>query len=654
MANKIPKSRFIRAKQFIWCWFAVGLMASGCASPPEISLPYTPPSDVRIMKTVRLNADKEKIDTEIELREGEFVSVMASGKVRRGGEDEKEPKAWRLLAKWIGRSKSTLFGFENVNGKTFQALIPGRLYLGFYDFHESMDRWPQWAAQHATSGHFDFLIVVWKTDDFGRMASFLEELNRKAPEHPGIVDALASAKAVHANDLARAQTTEEIAATKKKMDELQASKTGMAGVPTAEVDPQVSVLQSRLGELTAKLEKLDEVSRELKQEREKAAQLSQELEEGQRRERELISKIGEGAKVPPLVVITSPDDGLKTEAQKVRLSGAVEDERGLLRLEVLVNGRPVQAADERGIKHVEGESPRRLTFERLVPLTQGENRIRVKATDTDGLVTDKALNVHYTPVRRNVWAVIIGINDYPNLPRLRYAVNDAREFQRFLVDNNRVPAENITMLLNEQATLRNFRSSLGTGLKADAAADDMAIIFFAGHGATERDPESPDGDGLEKYLLAWESEPDDLYSTAMPMREIAYIFRRIRSERLVFIADSCYSGGSGGRTIGTTGMRANLSDSFMERIASGLGKVIITASAANEISVEKDELQHGVFTYYLLEGLKGPADTDRDGMVTVDEAYLYVSEKVSRATGQEQHPMKKGSVQGKLVLSIIP
>jgi len=80
--------------------------------------------------------------------------------------------------------------------------------------------------------------------------------------------------------------------------------------------------------------------------------------------------------------------------------------------------------------------------------------------------------------------------------------------------------------------------------------------------------------------------------------------------------------------------------------------VIITASAANELSEEKDDLQHGVFSYYLLEALKGAADTDCDGAVTVDEAYRYVSEKVPPATNQEQHPVKKGSVEGDLILSI--
>ena len=381
--------------------------------------------------------------------------------------------------------------------------------------------------------------------------------------------------------------------------------------------------------------------------------MSQELEEKGQREKELMSKIGEGAKVPPFVIVTSPEDGRKLEVDSVRIAGAVEDDGGLMQLEVLVNGRSVTADDTRGIKPVSGDAPRRLNFDRPVPLTRGKNRIQVKVTDTDGLVTQRTVSVHYMPSRRNVWAVVVGINDYPQLPKLKYAVNDAKAFQRLLVEKNLVPAENITVLLNEQATLRKLRSALGTGLKGAADSDDMVIIFYAGHGATERDAMSMDGDGLEKYILTYDSDPSDLFSTALPMRDLALIFNRIRSERLIFIADACYSGASGGRTVSVTGLRANIADTFLDRIAAGRGKVIITASAANEVSVEQDELQHGVFTYYLLEGLKGPADTDGDGLVTVDEAYRYVSDRVPQATHQEQHPVKKGTVEGSLILSII-
>jgi uncharacterized caspase-like protein len=106
-------------------------------------------------------------------------------------------------------------------------------------------------------------------------------------------------------------------------------------------------------------------------------------------------------------------------------------------------------------------------------------------------------------------------------------------------------------------------------------------------------------------------------------------------------------------TINLTGIRANISEAFLDRIAGGKGRLILTASGANEVSGEDDQLKHGVFTYFLLEGLRGKADMDKDGIITVDEAYRYVSREVPRATGQEQHPVKKGFVEGQLVLGII-
>jgi len=59
---------------------------------------------------------------------------------------------------------------------------------------------------------------------------------------------------------------------------------------------------------------------------------------------------------------------------------------------------------------------------------------------------------------------------------------------------------------------------------------------------------------------------------------------------------------------------------------------------------------HGVFTYYLLEGLRGKADLNRDGVIKVDELYTYVSKGVPEATGQNKNPVKKGEVAGQLIL----
>jgi len=91
----------------------------------------------------------------------------------------------------------------------------------------------------------------------------------------------------------------------------------------------------------------------------------------------------------------------------------------------------------------------------------------------------------------------------------------------------------------------------------------------------------------------------------------------------------------------------------LDRITGGKGKIILTASGANEVSAESDELQHGIFTHFLIKGLQGQADSDGDGLITVDEIYTYVSKQVPQATNQEQHPVKKGIVEGPLVLSIV-
>ena len=68
------------------------------------------------------------------------------------------------------------------------------------------------------------------------------------------------------------------------------------------------------------------------------------------------------------------------------------------------------------------------------------------------------------------------------------------------------------------------------------------------------------------------------------------------------------------------------------------------------MSREEPSLNHGVFTYYLLKALRGEADTNRDGYVSVPETYAYVSHEVSRATDHKQQPMLKGEQSGEIIL----
>jgi hypothetical protein len=597
------------------------------------------PPYVGHITAVRVYSTYERIDTGVDLAPGRLYSIMARGRVFLEPTDAGRGPSDRRFVKVIGKSPQTAV-FVNEVGDTFVSTGSGRLSLGFMDqnFKDNL-------------GYLDAIIIAWQTDDYSQVAEFLQKLHERYPDHPGITQAYMRADKVRDLTAARMQTAMEIDQTKEKIQALQQPAQQKGGPTPQERLQQQRELEYKLAELTARLAQLDRLNQQLQIEKARSVQLSQELEK-ERRERERMSKIAAEGKAPPLLLITSPEDGQQVEAGSVRLTGAVEGKQGLKSFEIFLNNRPVEASGERGIRQVGDSAPRRLNFDRKIQLEEGLNQLRVVATDSDDLVAEKTISVRYHLKRRNVWAVVIGINDYPRLPKLKYAVNDAEAFYRLLVEENRVPPENVTLLTNEKASLVNLRSTLGTRIKNAARENDMVIIFFAGHGATERDAASPDGDGLEKYLLPFDTDPADLYTTALPMVEVGRILNRIRSERLVFLADACYSGGSGGRTISVSGIRANIADGFLERVTGGRGKVIITASSANEVSVEKDELQHGVFTYYLLEGLRGKADLDRDAMITVDEAYRYVYEQVPAATGQEQHPVKKGTVEGSLVLSI--
>jgi uncharacterized caspase-like protein len=138
------------------------------------------------------------------------------------------------------------------------------------------------------------------------------------------------------------------------------------------------------------------------------------------------------------------------------------------------------------------------------------------------------------------------------------------------------------------------------------------------------------------------------------MDELQTIFGRIEADRVIVFLDACYSGAAGGRTFASKSVRAlNVDDLFLERLTRSKGRAIITASRPAEVSLEMAEFGHGLFTYYLLQGLNGAADLNRDGIVSLQELYEYVEQQVtqkSRSVGGNQHPVMKGELEGVIPL----
>jgi uncharacterized caspase-like protein len=263
------------------------------------------------------------------------------------------------------------------------------------------------------------------------------------------------------------------------------------------------------------------------------------------------------------------------------------------------------------------------------------------------------------PVPREAYAVVIGVGRYEHtgIPTLQYAVADAEAVYKVLTETGGFKKDNILLLTDRterKPTLRNIKYALGTFLARAALKDDTVIVYFAGHGAPEVDQRGLERDGLAKYLIPSDADPDDLFSTALPMDDLQTIFGRIEAERVVMFLDACYSGAAGGRTFASKKTRSgSVDDLFLERLTRSRGRAIVTASRPAEVSIELPELGHGIFTYYLTAGLQGAGDLNRDGIVSLQELYEYVEQQVvrkSRAVGGNQHPVLKGELEGVLPL----
>jgi hypothetical protein len=358
------------------------------------------------------------------------------------------------------------------------------------------------------------------------------------------------------------------------------------------------------------------------------------------------SASGATNQVPPQIVLLEPERSVEFSARlnKVRIRGIATADNGVTR--VSVDGRNVQLKPESNVRQLTrmSNSERSAGFETIVTISASTSRIVVEAEDKSGSRTQVWIPVVptkagiVTPVREK-YALIIGISRYRNnsrgVPNLEYADMDAKALYNFLQEPEAggFARENMLLLSNEDATLARIRNALTTFV-ARAAEDDLLLIFFAGHG--DRDPYAEQN----LYLIVHDTSVDAMPQTAFAMPELRrYVDQNVRSKRLILLLDACHSAGLS--TAGTRDLTNNLTNRYLQDLLyQEQGRAIITSSNVNEKSKESSEWGngHGVFTYFLLEGLRGKADTNEDHFVTVGELFRYVRQNVFSATYRQQTP----------------
>jgi len=243
------------------------------------------------------------------------------------------------------------------------------------------------------------------------------------------------------------------------------------------------------------------------------------------------------------------------------------------------------------------------------------------------------------------WAIVIGVQQYSEakgFAPLRYAESDAEEFYQLLIDPDRggYDASRVQLLTtaaddpDKWPTTGNIISAVGYLARwVDSHPEqpvDTVMFYFSGHGLEEEG---------ESYLVPWDANRDDLSATALSLTKLRDLLERCGAKKQVIILDACRLRTTPGKAAGD-----KQSVAFARRLEEferAVGKLVLSSCSAGEGSFEDEERGHSAFTGILLEGLLGAADKDRDGLITIDEARLYVVSEVdawARKRGFVQTP----------------
>jgi WD40 repeat protein len=350
--------------------------------------------------------------------------------------------------------------------------------------------------------------------------------------------------------------------------------------------------------------------------------------------------------LPPQITLLSVQEILEASGPVARLTYRLRTPSGepVQRVRVLINGRPsgqVQAfAATPPTAGSEDEAPRQLS----VPLPTGEVEIGLIA-EGHGTVSDlervrlsgqatASLAGDASGIKPRLYALVVGVGAYTHesIPRLDFPAKDARDFAATLKKQHGRLYRSVEVRLLEDAAATRERVIDGLDwLRRQVTANDLAVVFFAGHGVNDT--------ANRYYFVPVNADPLRLRSTGIPNDDISEALQALPAKVLAFL-DTCHAGnvlGSGKQRNLAIGGHGDINRLVNELTSAENGVVVFASSTGRETSQESAEWNNGVFTKSLVEGLAGQADFNRDNAVSLNELNLYVAERVKQLTNGDQH-----------------
>lgn len=222
------------------------------------------------------------------------------------------------------------------------------------------------------------------------------------------------------------------------------------------------------------------------------------------------------------------------------------------------------------------------------------------------------------------WAVVFGIDDYLLAPKLTTSVSNGKTVGEAL---RKLGFEEVVEVYDRKATSKGILHILNNVLPRKVGRQDRVVIFFSGHAGVTQDRNGKD----LGYLVPSDAHPNNV-SKAVTMDDLKEFSRRVMAKHILFVLDAGVSGWEV-----TAPQQLSLEGRVSPEEETDKRSVqVLTAANKGEAVASKDG--QGVFEHVLLEGLKGTADSDKNGWLLASEVGAYVQKQVEQATGGKQHP----------------
>ncbi|MBM4273481.1 MAG: hypothetical protein FJ128_05135 [Deltaproteobacteria bacterium] len=369
-------------------------------------------------------------------------------------------------------------------------------------------------------------------------------------------------------------------------------------------------------------------------------------------------------KPPPKVEIQAPQEGQEFRSREVTVKVKVQDAGGQVGdIRLLHNGKLVESlgvyrlAREEGPAGVAlaraegggrgGVALRRVTVdpkalqstpfepqkgvitkEYRVTLVNGDNTLTACAFNGPNTVMSEMVSVRVrclAPARPpELYVLAVGLNtfDHPGLPDLTYAVKDARDLAGLLAQAGKplYHKVHVQTLLEEEASKANILKA-ARDLGQRMWPEDVLVVAMATHGRA---------DGYRYFLYTHAPGGGDSPERMLTSPELMEISKAFRALKQVWFLDTCQAGG-------IKGAMTPLYDGRVSVLAKALGMHVLAGAGSEQVA--RDDYQgNGLFTHFLLKGLKGAADANQDGRIQVQELGAYLNKMVGEASRGDQVP----------------